>query len=351
LLDFYQLLENKEARDKSYKPFSKYVLRLELDREKMFNKNITMNDVAFVLNNNKSSEIEMVYSDYNSQKLVMRIRLMSLPTAGQMDYLDVIKRFQNNLLNTTVIRGVAGIKAVTFRQDSTYVADVDGEYKNVQQYILDTDGSNFMEVLNHPAVDGNRLYSTNVHDVYGQLGVEAARAILLNEITNLFEEVGINFRHLGLLCDVMTRAGRLMSVDRYGINKLDIGPLAKMSFEQTEDIVLRAALFGERDPCLGVSSKVMLGAPIKAGTSFSEILLDEAAAFDLTKSTPDQTEGMKGGKEIGELSDQQIQNFLYGEESPGPCSLNELRMNVSLRAPAPDAVPEVMEGVEVVLLD
>jgi hypothetical protein len=95
----------------------------------------------------------------------------------------------------------------------------------------------------------------------------------------------------------------------------------------------------------------MLGAPIKAGTSFSEILLDEAAAFDLAKSTPDQTEGMKGGKEIGELSDQQIHNVLYGEESPGPCSLNELRMNVSLPAPALDAVPEVMEDIEVVLLD
>jgi hypothetical protein len=44
---------------------------------------------------------------------------------------------------------------------------------------------------------------------------------------------------------------------------------------------------------------------------------------------------------------------LYGEDTPGPCSLSELRMNVALPAPqgSLDVVPETMEDVEVVLLD
>jgi len=143
-----------------------------------------------------------------------------------------------------------------------------------------------------------------------------------------------------------------MSIDRYGINKNDIGPLAKMSFEQTEDIVMRAALFGERDPCLGISAKVMLGAPIKAGTSFSELMLDEGAALSLAASTPEQTvEGIQGREGPGVLSEEEIQNALYGEDTPGPCSLAELRMNVALPAAPLEAVPETMEDVEVVLLD
>jgi hypothetical protein len=36
--------------------------------------------------------------------------------------------------------------------------------------------------MNHPAVDGTKLYSTNVWDVYEVLGIEATRAILFNEI-------------------------------------------------------------------------------------------------------------------------------------------------------------------------
>ena len=77
-------------------------------------------------------------------------------------------------------------------------------------------------------------------DVYEVLGIEATRAILFNEISSLFESVGVNYRHLCLLCDVMTRFGRLMSIDRYGINKNDIGTLAKASFEETEKILLKA---------------------------------------------------------------------------------------------------------------
>ena len=87
------------------------------------------------------------------------------------------------------------------------------------------------------------MYSTNVWDIYKVLGIEATRAILFTEISGLFENVGVNYRHLCLLCDFMTRFGRLMSIDRYGINKNDIGTLAKASFEETEKILLKAALF------------------------------------------------------------------------------------------------------------
>jgi DNA-directed RNA polymerase II subunit RPB1 len=331
-------------------PQSPWILRFELDRDRMFSKNITMDDIAFLLKKNKSFEV--LYTDYNATRLVFRVR-PNFEEGSVNDDLTALKTFQTRILGFVAVRGIHGLRAVNYQKVADTVEFKDGKYSAVEQYVLTSDGSNFLDVLAHPDVDPTRILSSNVHDMYANLGIEATRATLGRELSSLFADSGssVNYRHICILLDQICHKGRTMGIDRYGINKNDIGPLAKMSFEQTEDIVLRAALFGERDPCLGVSSKVMLGAPIKAGTSFSEILLDEAAAFDLTKSTPDQTEGMKGGKEIGELSDQQIQNFLYGEESPGPCSLNELRMNVSLPAPAPDAVPEVMEGVEVVLLD
>ena len=329
---------------------SPWILRFELDRDRMFSKNITMDDIAFLLKKNKSFEV--LYTDYNATRLVFRVR-PSFEEGSASDDLAALKTFQTRILGFVAVRGIHGLRAVNYQKVADTVEFKDGKYSAVEQYVLTSDGSNFLDVLAHPDVDPTRILSSNVHDMYANLGIEATRATLGRELSSLFADSGssVNYRHICILLDQICHKGRTMGIDRYGINKNDIGPLAKMSFEQTEDIVLRAALFGERDPCLGVSSKVMLGAPIKAGTSFSEILLDEAAAFDLAKSTPDQTEGMKGGKEIGELSDQQIHNVLYGEESPGPCSLNELRMNVSLPAPALDAVPEAMEDIEVVLLD
>ncbi len=320
LLAFYKMIEDNAVAEQQHTIISKYVLRMELDREKMFNKNITMNDVAFMLES-RTNDVKLVYSDYNSKKLVMRARIVGAPVSGQIDYLEVFKRFQNNMLNTTVIRGVPGIKAVTFRQDTTFVADVDGEYKSVQQYILDTDGSNYMEVMNHPAVDGSRLYSTNVHDIYGQLGVEATRAVLLNEIVTLFEEVGINFRHLGLLCDVMTRNGKLMSADRFGINKNDIGPIAKASFEETERILLKAALYGEVDPVTGVSANIMMGQPIRGGTAFSQIMLDEQAL-------PKMLEGLKPIEEIEEEEEAGDLDEMLGEDAADACAASKIQPNV-----------------------
>jgi hypothetical protein len=178
------------------------------------------------------------------------------------------------------------------------------------------------------------------------LGVEATRATLFQEITTLFEEAGVNPRHLGILCDVMTRAGRLMPVDRNGINKNDIGPLAKASFEETEKILLHAALFGEIDPVTGVSANIMTGQPIRGGTGFFQVLLDEAAFMRLQVGLPPY----KGDEEEAEPdapTQDQVYAALY-EDQTDMCSSARLRMNVTLPQ---NAVPLEEPDVEFAILE
>jgi len=349
LIAFYKLFESA-AEEQPAEPtevWSKWILRIELNREKMFDRNITMDDIMFVLRKRFDKEIQMIFSDFNSQKLIMRIRIAVSTTENtkvtgpsSLDALASYKKFQNKLLNSVVIRGFPGIKAVTFRKgDARYnYSEQEKKYVTTEEYILDTDGSNYLEVMNHPAVDGTRVVSTHVHDIYSNLGIEATRQVLYNEINTLFEDGQINYRHLGLLVDVMTRAGRLMSVDRYGINKLDIGPLAKASFEETERILLKAAVFGEIDPITGVSANIMTGQPIRGGTSFSQILLDEDALLSLQKEmeelAPMDTEVGEESRESGQEDDM--------------CSPSRLRMNMTL--------PTVMQpldedDVELVVLE
>jgi DNA-directed RNA polymerase beta' subunit len=310
LLEFYHLFERGLMVDEGLdeESLSKWMLRLELNREEMFNRNISIQEVVSVIKAQFGTDVNVIYSDYNSQKLVMRIRLVdngkkTKETAEQLDEFTNLKKFQNKLLNSVVIRGLPGIKAVTFRKDKQYVERIEGKYEPVEQYVLDTDGSNFIKVMNHPAVDGTRLYSTNVWDVYEILGVEATRAVLFNEINGLFDSVGVNYRHLCLLCDVMTRFGKLMSIDRYGINKNDIGTLAKASFEETEKILLKAALFGEMDPVTGVSANIMMGQPIRGGTAFSQIMMDDQALTQLLKDVDvEKLSGILEEEEAGDLS-------------------------------------------------
>jgi len=48
-----------------------------------------------------------------------------------------------------------------------------------------------------------------------------------------FDGSYVNYRHLALLCDVMTAKGHLMAITRHGINRQETGALARCSFEET----------------------------------------------------------------------------------------------------------------------
>jgi len=70
-----------------------------------------------------------------------------------------------------------------------------------------------------------------------------------------------------------------MSIDRFGINRTNYGPIAKASFEEMTDQLYKSAIFGEIDNCKGVSANVLLGQESICGTGCCDILFDEAKFF------------------------------------------------------------------------
>ena len=89
----------------------------------------------------------------------------------------------------------------------------------------------------------------------------------------------LNPRHIEVLVDTMTFSGNIMSIDRFGINRSNYGPIAKASFEEMTDQLYRSAIFGEIDNCNGVSANVLFGQEANCGTGCSDILFDEAKFF------------------------------------------------------------------------
>lgn len=77
----------------------------------------------------------------------------------------------------------------------------------------------------------------------------------------VFSNYGIyvNYRHISTLVDVMAFRGKLTSITRSGINRIDSGVLRKSTFEETVEILMEGAMFAERDPLLGISENVILG--------------------------------------------------------------------------------------------
>ena len=58
----------------------------------------------------------------------------------------------------------------------------------------------------------------------------------------------------------MTHRGKLTSITRHGINRLESsGPLRKCSFEETVEILLEGAIFSEKDLLSGITENVIMG--------------------------------------------------------------------------------------------
>ena len=106
--------------------------------------------------------------------------------------------------------------------------------------------------------------------------MEIATRAILNEIRKVisFDGAYVNYRHISTLVDVMTFQGFPMSITRHGINRRDVGPLMKCTFEETCDILLEAAAFAQKDDLKGVSENVMMGKLAKLGTGVLDTVLN-----------------------------------------------------------------------------
>jgi DNA-directed RNA polymerase II subunit RPB1 len=265
---------------------SKWIIRMVMNRDAMLDKRITMDDVHFAIKNSHGDDVSCIYADYNADKLVFRLRMNNIngkkplkPKENPLDQSDkiyLLKAFQDQLLNNIVLRGLKNISKVTLRKLMDTLHKEDGAYVKKETWVLDTKGTNLMDVLALDYIDVNRTISDDIQEIHSVLGIEAAREALLTEMTGVFENDGtyINYHHLSLLCDRMTASSGMVSIFRHGINNDNIGPIAKASFEETPEMFLKAARHAELDQMRGISANVMCGQEGYYGTSSFQVMLD-----------------------------------------------------------------------------
>ena len=282
---------------------SPWMLRIELDTKKVRYNKIEMKHIKDKINGRFKGRFLVVTSDDNARDLVIRIRLKDrselFPEAeaeaegmameedddddddeGQGTELEFLQNVQNNFLTKMQLAGVRHITKVFTRQNTVKEWSLAEGFKTVGgdgEWILDTDGSNLKEVLAHPGVDCTRTLSNDVPEILSVLGVEAVRAALLKELRVVFSGSGvsyINYRHLALLCDVMTFRGHLMPISRHGIAKVDSGPFMRASYEQTVEVLTRCAVHAEVDDVCCPTSCVLLAQSIPVGSGLCSLIVD-----------------------------------------------------------------------------
>ena len=284
MLKIYQ--EFTEIQKIDFEKKCPWIIRFVFDKQLMMENNIIMDDIylAFMKYESNTNKIDYYLSDDNSKELIARILINGIEDGeikdnGLYDQTNIISTFKNimnDLLNNLVIKGIKNIKNLIVTEN-TSIKKENGEYISNNEFILESDGVNLYKVFNSKYVNYIDTISNDIIEIYECLGVEAARNMLIEEITSVCDDAGeyINSRHIELLVDTMTNKGSLTPINRQGINRGDVGPLAKSSFEDTTDQFIKAGIFGEKDHLKGVSSNIMMGQTIKSGTGYTELLLDE----------------------------------------------------------------------------
>jgi len=281
--------------------------------EKMLEKETTLLDI-------KTKFISYWYNNFTNLKLVKKsekdiiTKISKLGIYSNNDNIihvrfrmstfnyDILTDFLNLVLNTITLKGMDQIEDTSVLNERITEFDKKTGEMNVNyENLIVTAGINFEKLKELKGIDNKRTRCNDINTIYRLYGIEAARNIIYYEIIVAYGGSSINHNHLALLVDLITHTGSIIAIDRHGLDKLDIDPITRASFEKTMDHFVHAALFSEEDKMGSVSSRIALGRVIPGGTGAFKLFLD-TEKLENSEYSQDEKGGRISFKELNQES-------------------------------------------------
>ncbi|KAI1759633.1 beta and beta-prime subunits of DNA dependent RNA-polymerase [Hypoxylon sp. FL1150] len=174
---------------------------------------------------------------------------------------DLLSRV-NHLKRVLPTIAISGYQDATRAIIQTETSKIDG----VEEYTVLVEGYGLQQCMNTVGVVGRKVRTNSVLECRDVLGIEAARTTIAAEISSVMGDMGIDFRHMDLLADVMTYKGEILGITRFGLSKMRDSVLQLASFEKTADHLFDAAAGMKADRIEGVSEKIIMGQTMSVGT-------------------------------------------------------------------------------------
>lgn len=258
-----------------YEPFSilynnefkkhAHCISIKLNMSILFEYNLSISDIANKIQS-MYGDLFCVYSNPNIGQLDIFVDVSNIDLDDEKSYLNHDNKYELYLdevvkqeIKKCKLCGIEGITGLFY-------------IKNDNEWMIQTEGSNYLEIMALPFVDCSKTTSNNIWDMVNVLGIEAAKQTLFEELQAIMG--GINKCHLKLLVDKMTYTGAVCSISRYAMKKEQAGPMSKASFEQSLENFLNAAAFGEKENTRGVSASIMCGKKARIGTGICDLQID-----------------------------------------------------------------------------
>lgn len=266
-----------------------WVIRIVNDKNAMMNNKITNLDIKSIFCKKwknrynkkkvqskikkileKISKIAIMSNKENENESIIHIRF----NMTEYEYIDIIN-FIDEYVEKINIKGLENInKVIAIEEKNNVYFNQDKNIINRKENIITTDGINLYDIRYINGINTKRIYCNDINKVYKYYGIEAARLVLYKELEDVYGESSINYQHLSLLVDIMTKNGMIVSIDRNGLKNRDTNVLSKISFEKPIDGLITSSMFSEVDNMKSVTSRIMSGMAIKGGTGYCDIIMD-----------------------------------------------------------------------------
>lgn len=283
-----------------------WLFRIELDRDMILEYDMSMFEIR--LQFTKFWNLQKETKNKSLKQLFNLIESIAIMTNFDNDDIPVIHirfqmaeiryelfdQFEEMILTMFRIRGLNGIEEAIVKPSQFITFDEEGSIvsgKDANGFIIDTLGKNVDKIRDIIGIDLYRTATNDIWDTYVELGIEAARYQFIKELRRVSSEFeSINYHHISLLIDFMCQTGTFTTIDRYGIQKLNIDIMAKCSFEQTTETLMQGAFYGVKDKMESVSSNIMVGNLCRMGTGMIDILMDTDALVEsqMLKTTEEE---------------------------------------------------------------
>jgi len=248
-VDIYTSLYNKNHIE-----FDKcsFICRFQLSIEKMHEVNLKIQTIKQTIES--KFDVQIIYSP-------LAIGIIDII------FFDVDSSCFNILVTKLLEIHIQGVPGITKLYPRKIIEN------NIDRWVVDTDGTNLLKLLSSDGIDQTKTVSNSCWEVYNTLGIEACRLFLQKEFNIVISSSGsyINPRHVELLVDKMTNTGTIKAIARYGIETDQYPPITRATFEETMKHLVNSAIGSEIDELTGISSSVVVGKKIKAGTGFVQL--------------------------------------------------------------------------------
>ncbi|CAB3361853.1 Hypothetical predicted protein [Cloeon dipterum] len=235
------------------------IVRIDIDRIKLLQLELNAVMIAYMIDISSKPKIKANVEVKSASVL----KVVPLMMKEKRDPQEVLQELAI-LLPQVTICGISTVSRAVISHDD----------KDKQKLQLVIEGSGLRDVLATRGIDWKHTRCNNINEVKSVLGIEAARATIIEEIRFTMRDYGITLdvRHLMLLADLMTSVGEMHGMTRFGLEKMKESVLMLASFERTSDHLFEAAHYGQRDSLSGVSESIIIGNPMAMGTGLCKLL-------------------------------------------------------------------------------